>query len=45
MCIRDSSKRLMTMVLRDLDLDPKRYRVRAVLNWVSNCKNELIRCV
>ena len=36
------SKRLMTMVLRDLDLDPKRYRVRAVLNWVSNCKNELI---
>ncbi len=36
------AKRLMTLVLRDLDLDPKRYPVRAVLNWVSNCKNELL---
>ncbi len=36
------SKRLMTLVLRDLDLDPKRYPVRAVLNWVSNNKNELV---
>ena len=36
------SKRLMQLVLRDADLDPKRYPVRAVLNWVSNCKNELI---
>ncbi len=36
------SKRLMTLVLRDLDLDPKRYQPRAVLNWVSNAKNELI---
>ncbi len=36
------SKRLMTLVLRELDLDPKRYPVRAVLNWVSNCKNELV---
>jgi DNA helicase II / ATP-dependent DNA helicase PcrA len=36
------SKRLMTLVCRDLDLDPKRYQPRAVLNWVSNCKNELI---
>jgi DNA helicase-2/ATP-dependent DNA helicase PcrA len=36
------SKRLMTLVLRDLDLDPKRYPVRAVMNWVSNCKNELV---
>ncbi|HEY3339831.1 MAG TPA: DNA helicase PcrA [Propionicimonas sp.] len=36
------SKRLMTLVLRDLELDPKRYPVRAVLNWVSNCKNELV---
>ena len=35
------SKRLMTLVLRDLDLDPKRYQPRAVLNWVSNQKNEL----
>jgi len=29
------------MVLRDLDLDPKRYQPRAVLNWISSCKNEL----
>ena len=36
------SKRLMTLVLRDLDLDPKRYQPRAVLNWVSNAKNELV---
>src|SRR3954449_4883407 len=35
------SKRLMTLVCRDLDLDPKRYQPRAVLNWVSNQKNEL----
>ncbi len=35
-------KRLMQLVLRDLNLDPKRYPVRAVLNWVSNCKNELV---
>ena len=36
------SKRLMTLVLRDLDLDPKRYQPRAVLNWVSTQKNELV---
>jgi DNA helicase-2/ATP-dependent DNA helicase PcrA len=35
------SKRLMTLVLRDLDLDPKRYQPGAVLNWVSDHKNEL----
>jgi DNA helicase II / ATP-dependent DNA helicase PcrA len=36
------SRRLMTLTCRDLDLDPKRYNPRAVLNWVSNLKNELI---
>ena len=36
------SKRLMTLVCKELDLDPKRYQPRAVLNWVSNQKNELI---
>ncbi len=35
------SKRLMTLVCQDLELDPKRYQPRAVLNWVSNAKNEL----
>ncbi|QBX56208.1 DNA helicase PcrA [Nocardioides seonyuensis] len=35
------SKRLMTLVLRDLDLDPKRYQPSAVLHWVSDHKNEL----
>ena len=35
------SKRLMTLVCRDLDLDVKRYPPGAVLNWVSNAKNEL----
>src|SRR5664279_2462228 len=36
------SRRLMTLVCRDLDLDPKRFQPRAVLNWVSNAKNELL---
>ncbi len=36
------SKRLMTLVCRELDLDPKRYQPRAVLNWISNQKNELV---
>jgi DNA helicase-2/ATP-dependent DNA helicase PcrA len=36
------SKRLMTLVCKELDLDPKRYPPRSVLNWVSNCKNELV---
>ena len=36
------SRRLMTLVCRDLDLDAKRYNPRAALNWVSNCKNELL---
>src|SRR4051794_9022270 len=36
------SKRLMTLVCRDLDMDPKRYPPRSVLGWVSNQKNELV---
>ena len=36
------SLRLMGMVLRDLDLDPKRYTPRSFLAQVSNFKNELI---
>ena len=36
------SKRLMTLVCRDLDLDVKRYQPRAILNWISNAKNELL---
>jgi len=36
------SRRLMTLVCRDLELDAKRYNPRAALNWVSNCKNELL---
>ena len=35
------SKRLMTLVLRDLELDPKKYQPNAVLHWVSDHKNEL----
>ncbi len=35
------SKRLMAMVIKDLDLDPRRYQPGAVLHWVSNHKNEL----
>ena len=36
------SLRLMTMVIRELDLDPKRFSPRAFLGQVSNLKNELI---
>ncbi|MEP6798762.1 MAG: UvrD-helicase domain-containing protein, partial [Lapillicoccus sp.] len=36
------SQRLMSLVLRDLDLDPKRYQPRAFSHAVSNLKNELI---
>ncbi|MGJ6981328.1 UvrD-helicase domain-containing protein [Aestuariimicrobium soli] len=36
------AKRLMSLVLRDLDLDPKKYPVRSMMNWVSNRKNDLV---
>ncbi|MFC6154361.1 DNA helicase PcrA [Nocardioides yefusunii] len=36
------SKRLMTMVLKELELDPKKYQPNAVLNWISDRKNELV---
>lgn len=36
------SQRLMGLVLRDLDLDPKRYPPRSFSAQVSNLKNELI---
>lgn len=35
------SKRLMTLVCRDQELDAKRFPPRSVLNWVSTQKNEL----
>src|SRR3954467_4405093 len=38
----DDSRRLMTMVCRDLDLDPKRFAPRSLAAQVSNLKNELI---
>ena len=36
------SQRLMQLVLRDLDLDPKRYPPRSFTHLVSNLKNELV---
>ncbi|MCK0113289.1 DNA helicase PcrA [Ornithinimicrobium sp. F0845] len=36
------SRRLMAMVIRDLDLDPKRYPARVFCHKVSAAKNELI---
>ncbi|MFJ6849450.1 DNA helicase PcrA [Streptomyces sp. NPDC091271] len=36
------SKRLMALVCRDLDLDPKRYPPKSFTSKVSNLKNELI---
>ncbi len=36
------TKRLMQLVAHDLALDPKRYPVRTIMNWVSSCKNDLV---
>jgi DNA helicase-2/ATP-dependent DNA helicase PcrA len=38
----DDSRRLMQLVARELDLDPKRYPARGLAAQVSNLKNELI---
>ena len=38
----DDSRRLMTLVSRELDLDPKRYPARGLTAQVSNLKNELV---
>ncbi len=36
------SQRLVTLVTRDLDLDPKRYPARRLANQISDLKNELV---
>ncbi|WP_232050502.1 DNA helicase PcrA [Actinoplanes sp. OR16] len=38
----DDSRRLMQLVARELDLDPKRYTARGLAAQVSNLKNELV---
>ncbi|WP_163508648.1 DNA helicase PcrA [Fodinicola acaciae] len=38
----DDSRRLMTLVARELDLDPKQYPARSLIAKVSNLKNELV---
>ncbi|MGA8113627.1 MAG: DNA helicase PcrA [Actinocatenispora sp.] len=38
----DDSRRLMQIVARELDLDPKRYPARSLAAQVSNLKNELV---
>ena len=38
----DDSRRLMTLVARELDLDPKRFPARSLTAQVSNLKNELV---
>jgi DNA helicase-2/ATP-dependent DNA helicase PcrA len=38
----DDSRRLVTIVARDLDLDPKRYPARTLAAHISNLKNELL---
>ena len=39
---QSDSLRLITLVLRDMNLDPKRYAPRAVQAVISNAKNELM---
>jgi DNA helicase-2/ATP-dependent DNA helicase PcrA len=36
------SKRLIGLVMKDLSLDPKKFRAAAVMHWISDCKNELV---
>ncbi|SNR37535.1 DNA helicase-2 / ATP-dependent DNA helicase PcrA [Haloechinothrix alba] len=38
----DDSKRLLTLVARDLDLNTKRYTPRTLAGQISNLKNELV---
>ncbi len=38
----DDSRRLVSLVARDLDLDPKRYPARGLAAQISNLKNELL---
>ncbi|GAC82606.1 ATP-dependent DNA helicase UvrD1 [Gordonia paraffinivorans NBRC 108238] len=38
----DDSKRLLGMIIRDLDLDPKKFSPRGVAVAISNFKNELV---
>ncbi|MPZ84761.1 MAG: DNA helicase PcrA [Actinophytocola sp.] len=38
----DDTRRLVTLVSRDLDIDPKRYTARGLAAHISNLKNELI---
>ncbi|HEY3896346.1 MAG TPA: DNA helicase PcrA [Pseudonocardiaceae bacterium] len=38
----DDTRRLIGMVARDLDLDPKRYPARTIAARISNLKNELL---
>jgi DNA helicase-2/ATP-dependent DNA helicase PcrA len=38
----DDTRRLVTLVSRDLDLDPKRYTARGLAAAISNLKNELV---
>ncbi|MEV6901428.1 DNA helicase PcrA [Amycolatopsis sp. NPDC051372] len=37
----DDTKRLITLVARDLDIDPKKYAARTLAVHISNLKNEL----
>ncbi len=38
----DDSRRLLTMIAKDLDLDTKKYSARLLATQISNLKNELI---
>ncbi|MFI7679729.1 DNA helicase PcrA [Actinophytocola sp. NPDC049390] len=38
----DDTRRLITLVSRDLDIDPKRYTPRGLAAAISNLKNELV---
>jgi len=35
-------RRLMTAVIKQMGLDPKKFAPRAILTWISKCKDELL---
>ncbi len=35
------AKRLLTLITKEMGIDQKRHSARMIMNWISNCKNEL----
>lgn len=38
----DDQKTVLKAVIKEMDLDPKMYKERAMASWISSCKNEML---